>query len=376
MYRLMLAALCCLVFSSHARPLSAAILTDFEQQFQQLLQQAKVPGGAYAVVQGDRIVATGAYGVRQQGEHAKVTPDTVFRLASVSKTFAAALLVQQAQRQQLDLNAPLQRFVPSFQLGQPRASAALTVDHVLSQSSGLMPHAFEDLLEAGQTPKQIMPKFRRLSNVCPVGRCYSYQNVLFGYLEQVLLQSQRDSLPQRDYAQLMQQQILTPLQMRSTSVGLEGYLASANKAVPHRKTATGWLPLAVLPEFYRVKTAAGVNASARDMARYLIAMLGHQPSVLSSAMLQQLRTPKVPVSNRLKWPVWRHFKQASSWYGRGWRIVQFDTHRLYYHGGVVDGFRPYIAYSSEQGVGLVLLINAESDVISDIAKGFWQQILL
>lgn len=385
MNRLMLAACCCLqlAFSlgvtaatAAASPLSKgntapAWLDRFDQQFRHHLAQQQVPGGAYAIVHAGKIVATGAYGVREQGKPAKVNADTVFRLASVSKTFTGALLVQQVARRQLQWSTPLRQFIPSLQLGNPRATNALTVEHVLTQSSGLMPHAFENLLEAGQTPQQILPKFRKLTNLCPAGSCYSYQNVLFSTLADVAAQSARTA----SYEQLLAQRLLRPLQMTASSVGYAGYLASTNKASPHRKQAGQWQALSVQPEFYRVNAAAGVNASARDMALYLLAMTGHRPQVLSADMLAQLRVPKVLVAKQLKWPLWQQFKHATGWYGRGWRVVQFDQHQLYYHGGVVDGFRPYVAYSAEHDIGVVLLTNAEADVTGDIAKWFWQQVL-
>lgn len=375
MTRWMLCVLLAVSARSLAKPAStpphASLLTGFEQQFRQVLTEAAVPGGSYAIVRAGEIVATGAYGVREVGKPERVNADTVFRLASVSKTFTGALLMQQVQRRQLQLQTPVRQFVPTLRLGNTRATQALTVEHVLTQSSGLMPHAFEDLLEAGQTPDQILPKFQKLTNLCPAGRCYSYQNVLFQTLARVAEHSAGGA---RSFEQLLTQQLLQPLQMRSSSVGYTGFLAATNKAIPHRKQAGRWRALAVQPEFYRVNAAAGVNASARDMAKYLLAMTGHAPQVLSPSMLEQLRQPKVQVSKRLKWPLWQQFSSASSWYGRGWRQVQFDRHRLYYHGGVVDGFRPYIAYSAEHDMGLVLLTNAEADVTGEIAQWFWQQV--
>lgn len=56
-------------------------------------------------------------------------------------------------------------------------------------------------------------------------------------------------------------------------------------------------------------------------------------------------------------------------------MVQYDGQALYYHAGVVDGYRPYIAYSPQTGYGLVLLTNAEADVTGPLAGWFWQQLL-
>jgi len=99
---LLVLMLCC--FRNHASPAAPSeqqLVAAFEQEFQQKLSKARVPGGAYAIVKNDRIIKIGSYGVRVVGEKARVNADTVFRLASVSKTFAGVSLVQAQAQQQL-----------------------------------------------------------------------------------------------------------------------------------------------------------------------------------------------------------------------------------------------------------------------------------
>lgn len=356
---------------TQAAPLSEAELVhNFELQFKEKLQKAKVPGGSYAIVQGDRIIKLGHYGVRVVGERATVNADTVFRLASVSKTFAGVSLVQAQHARQLQLQQSLASYVPELKLRTPELTQSLTLEQVLSHSSGFWAHAFEDLIEADQTPAQILPRLRELSPVCPLGRCYSYQNVFFGLLGNALERATGQS-----YDRLLAQRLFQPLGMQTASVGLAPLLASRNKAMPHERGGKGWRQVKPKANFYRVSTAAGVNASARDLAVYLQAMLGKQPQVLSAEMLSQLQQPLTRIPGKPRGEHWRQFKNTSLWYGRGWRMVQYDDKRLYYHGGVVDGYRPYIGYSPQTGYGLVLLTNAEADVVGPLAGWFWQQVL-
>lgn len=347
-----------------------ALAHDFEQQFVAQLQKAKVPGGAYAIVRNDRIVKLGSYGVRAVGSPARVNSDTLFRLASVSKTFAGVSLVMAEAEQHLSLQQPLTRYVPSLKLKTTELEQQLTIEHVLSQSSGFWAHAFEDLIEANQTPEEILPRLRELTPVCPLGRCYSYQNVFFGLLADVV-----QGATGLSYDEFLQQRIFQPLGMQTASVGLPALLASHNKALPHQRGGKGWRTIKPRPNFYRFGAAAGLNASARDLAQYLQAMLGQKPSVLSAEMLAQLQQPLTRMPTKPRWPIWQQFNHSSMWYGRGWRMVQYDEQRLYYHGGVVDGYRPYIAYSPVTGYGLVILTNAEADVITPLTSWFWQQTL-
>lgn len=363
--------LCCFQVQAIAAPLTEQqLVAAFEQEFQQKLHEAKVPGGAYAIVKNDRIIKIGSYGVRAVGDNARVNADTVFRLASVSKTFAGVSLVQAQAQQQLLLQQPLTRYVPELKLRTPQLEQSLTMEQVLSHSSGFWAHAFEDLIEADKTPAQILPRLKELSPVCPLGRCYSYQNVFFGLLGDAL-----ERATGLHYADLLQQRVFKPLGMQTASVGLAPLLASRNKAMPHQRGGKGWRVVKPKANFYRFGAAAGVNASARDLAVYLQAMLGQQPAVLSESLLSQLQQPLTKMPGKPRWPVWQQFKQVSAWYGRGWRMVQYDGQALYYHAGVVDGYRPYIAYSPQTGYGLVLLTNAEADVTGPLAGWFWQQLL-
>jgi len=345
-------------------------VAQFDAAFRAELSKAKVPGAAYAIVHHKQIVQLGSYGVRAVGDNAKVNPDTVFRLASVSKTFAGNLLVQLSNQGRVDLHKPLKAYVPELKLRSAQLEQSVSVEQILSQGSGFWAHAFEDLIEADKTPAQILPRLAELAPVCPPGRCYSYQNVFFGLLGRVAEQGTG-----RSYEELVTDKVFRPLGMQTASYGLSALLANRNKALPHQRGGKGWRVIKPKANFYRFPAAAGVNASARDLAQYLIAMLGEQPQVLSAAVLADLQQPLVKMPGRPRHELWQQYRDVKAYYGRGWRMVQYDGDTLYYHGGVVDGYRPYIAYSPSTGYGLVLLTNAEANVIPDIAASFWQQVL-
>ena len=203
-------------------------------QFRVQLNKAKVPGGAYAVVRGNQIIATGSYGVRAMGKPEKIDADTVFRLASVSKTFTGGISVLAAQQGKVNLDLPLINYVPEFKLKTATATKQIKVDQVLSQSTGLMPHAYENLLEAKQTPEQILPKFQELAPGCKPGTCYSYQNIVFALLDQVLSRGTG-----KTYEELLPERIFKPLQMSTASVGYAPFLATENKAMPHKRGGKG-----------------------------------------------------------------------------------------------------------------------------------------
>ena len=365
----MLAGLLWWSVSATAAPSINEFANEFHQEFTQKMAKNNIPGGVYVIVKDDKIVRVGAYGVRSRGAKAKVDANTVFRLASVSKTFAGGLAAQVAHEGRFSFDDKVTKYVPGFKFRSPNMTAQLKIEHLLAQNAGLSPNAFDDLIEANMTPAQILPKFANINPRCQPGKCYGYQNVLFSLIETVLLKTTNTP-----YERLIEQRIFKPLQMHNASVGYSAFLASKNRAMPHVKIRNGWGEAKVVPTYYRVNPAAGVNASAMDMGKWLIAKLGHRPAVQSPAVLQDIQKPRIKTSDNLSGRTFGPYVTTAH-YGLGTRIYQFGKHKLYYHGGLVRGYRTDLSYSSEKGLGLVVLLNAQSNLVAELSSYFWATML-
>ena len=180
-----LAAICLFASSvtstAQAAPPLAQFTEEFHQEFLKKMQKAKIPGGVYVIVQGDKIVRVGAYGVREVGSKSKVDANTIFRLASVSKTFAGGLAAQVEHEGRFRWDDKVTKYVPGLAFRSPKMTSQLTVEHLLAQNAGLSANSFDDLIEDNMTQAQILPKFREINPRCQPGKCYGYQNVLFSH---------------------------------------------------------------------------------------------------------------------------------------------------------------------------------------------------
>lgn len=352
-----------------AAPSIDAFANEFHREFQQKMAKNRVPGAVYVIVKNDRIVRVGAYGVRSVGSRTPVDANTIFRLASVSKTFAGALAAQAQHEGRFDWNDRVTRYVPGLKFRSQAMTAQLKVEHLMGQNAGLVDNAFDELIEAGQTPAQILPKFQNINPRCVPGRCYGYQNVLFSQIETVLLKTTG-----QPYEKLLEQRIFKPLQMHTASVGYAGFLANKNRAMPHIGTRKGWAETKVVPTYYRVNPAAGVNASAMDMGKWLIARLGHRPQVLSPAVLRDTQTPRVKTADNLQGRTYGQYVSTAQ-YGLGLRIYQFGQHKVYHHGGLVRGYRTDMSFSPEAGLGVAVLVNAQTNAVAELGSYFWHKML-
>ncbi|QBL09828.1 class A beta-lactamase-related serine hydrolase [Rheinheimera sp. D18] len=347
----------------------AALIADFDQYYAGKLSEQDIPGGAYAIVQGNKIIATAGFGVREKGLPELVDANTVFRIASVSKTFAGGLTSILASEGNFNWDDKLVKYLPDFSFKTKKYNSQLTLEHLLSQSTGVMANAYDNLIEANVPLDKILPQFSKIDPLCNPGQCYGYQNVLFSLIDQVIQKTTK-----KTYAQLLEERIIKPLQLPTASVGLDGFFSTENRAMPHVRARGKWHPTKVAESYYHFSPAAGVNASAIDLGYWLIAQLGHNPKVLSEELLKTITKKRVKTRRDLRRKEWRRYL-TDAHYALGWRVYQFGQDELIYHGGWVQGFRAEIAYSREHQLGLVMLMNAESNLINELGTYFWSGVL-
>ena len=339
---------------------------EFTALFEQRVREEGIPGAAFAVVTPTGILHIGVTGHTDASRALPVNENTVFRVASVSKTFAAGLATVLVAEGAFGWDDRVVDHLPWFRLKGD--AGVLRIRDLLGQSTGLIPHAYDNLIDDGVALDRILPKLSTLGYICDPGDCYSYQNIVFSLVEPVIEQS-----AQRSYAELMNEKIFAPLDMRDASVGLQPLLRNPNHARPHVRSGDRWRTVEVEPNYYQLAPAAGVNASVLDMGKWLMAQMGANPEVLAPEMVRTLSTPRVETRRDLRRKHWRDML-TDAHYGLGWRIYRIGAHELVYHSGWVSGYRADIAWSREYGLGLAILMNAEGSTISELSTAFWQRV--
>ena len=358
---------CALTYSASlaAQSPQHSVAGDFDTFFKQLIAEQNITGAAFAVVTPGEIIRIGTTGYTDTGKIQPINENTLFRVASVSKTFAAGLSGVLVDEGEFRWEDRVVSHVPDFRI-KGDASRVLVRD-LLGQSTGLIPHAYDNLIEDGLSMERITDQFSKLSYICEPGDCYSYQNSVFSLIEPVI-----ESSTSRPYDALMYEKIFQPLDMRDASVGYEPLISIPNHAKPHVKVANNrWATVRVKPNYYRVAPAAGVNASVLDMGKWLMAQMGSNPEVLRPGVVETLTDPRVKTRRDLRRKYWRDML-SEAYYGLGWRIYRLGDEELAYHSGWVAGYRADIAWSEKHQLGLAILMNAESNSISELSTTFWR----
>lgn len=345
-----------------ARPLVPAVnVAEVEAMAQQLVANGRIPGLAVAIVQDGRILSARGYGVTDAHGGTPVDAHTVFRLASLSKSFAGTVTGILVNDGVLRWDSHLVDYVPDFKLSRPGAAEQVTVADLLSHRVGLTRNAYDRDLEANADVRSLTLRMANAPMTCAPGECYAYQNVAFSLIGDIVF-----AATGQFYSETVARRIFKPLGMHDASYGLEGLEASARWARPHVRGRGGWVPVSPKPNYYRVAPAAGVNASISDMAQWLIAQSGLRPDVLPAPLLATLHTPLVQTPSELRGSGWRRARLGSAGYALGWRVFDYSGHQVVFHGGAVQGYRTAMAMLPDRDLGIAILWNSESALPSGL----------
>ena len=150
------------------------ITNTIEEQFQ--LKNAPT-GMAAAIVKDGKILMKKGFGWKEAGGKDSIDEHTVFRIASLSKGFAAVLASQIVMEKKLNWTSKVKDYIPNFQLNNDSATQVLNMKHLLSQSTGLPRHTYGNLIEAGQSMEEMIPRLKEVPLVAAPGQVMSYQNL-------------------------------------------------------------------------------------------------------------------------------------------------------------------------------------------------------
>lgn len=320
-----------------------------------------LPGASLAVIINGDIRLLRGYGVTKVGGNEKVNSATVFPLASISKTFASAAVSILVDQGVIEWDTHVVPYLDEITFSDIDLGKNITLRHLLSHTTGLVPQAYSDLLEDNVRYGRILKMLPRVKFVCDPGKCYGYQNIVYNLAADMLTLAAG-----MDFATFVREQMFVPLNMQHASYGLEQFKETPNKVTPHVRVKSGWAAVKPAPYYYRVPAAAGVNASAQDLAQWMLAQFGHYPTVLNPDLLEIMHKPHIR-ANQYRYRA----KLSNVYYGLGWRTFDYkEISGFVHHGGWVRGIRTEMLFNRHTQTGMVFLTNSETVIAREIVLRF------
>lgn len=234
-----------------------------EEIISRVMTESRVPGMAVAVVHKGETVFSKGFGVRQLGKDAPVTPETVFQLASVSKSVGSTVVASQVTKGVVSWNSRMRDLLPWFTLSDPDVTEQLTVGDLYSHRSGLPAHAGDDLEDLGFGRQTVLERLRLLP-LKPFRISYAYTN--FGMTAAAEAVAQKAGT---DWATLSEEALYKPVGMASTSSRFADFVAAENRAVPHARGKDGSYDTLFQRMPDAQSPAGGVSSTVTDMAAWM-----------------------------------------------------------------------------------------------------------
>ena len=327
---------------------------DIEHQIEAHMKAAHVPGLALAAVQNGKVVYTHGFGVASVETGLAVQADTLFRIGSITKSLTATAIMRLVEAGRLDLDRPVQGYLPWLAFNDERAAGQITLRLLLSHSAGLPtdhspigrrdPEALEAYI------REQIPTYRFIA---PPGKLYSYANPgprLAGYIAQVV--------GGRPYADLMQELVFDPLEMQRTTfdptVAMTYPLAQSHDlsgdgtlSVQRRyaEDASGY------PSGFAISTVL-------DLANFALMQMGDgrfgERQILSPQSVAEMQAVQVD-----------RYTTTDAAYGLGFFLDTYKGLRRVWHSGDISTFGSKLAMIPSAGVAVVLLVNRTA--------GFWNK---
>ena len=317
-----------------------------DRQFAELSARPEMAGLAVAIVERGELRFVRTYGVTDKSTGAAVTPNTVFRWASVSKTVTGALAATLASEGAIDLNRPISSWKTSLRLPNG-AESQVTFAQLLSHRTGLTKNAYDEKLEDGESPAVVRAALAAAPLQCDPGTCHTYQNVAFDTATEILTQAVN-----RPFTDSVSERFFLPLGMTSAAYGMEGLTGAKDWAHPHN----GVQVRPVKPTYWRVPAAAGVESNIVDFAKWMQAAMGERPDVLPASVLRLAQAPRVQTQRLYSGELAQAL--SDSQYGLGWRSFTYAGHHLIGHSGAVDGYRTSLIFDPATRTGVAVMWNS------------------
>src|SRR3990167_9436 len=369
--RLILAGLIAVAFSScfaenitDSKMSMKEILSKFTTYAMQTQKEWHVPGMAIAIVQDNKIIYAKGFGERNT-KGALVTPDTIFSIASCTKSFTAALLAIQIDQGKYTWNTKITKLYPAFKLYDPEATKEFEMRDLIAHDSGLPEDATDTMGSFGYSLEHIIYSLRFIKPVSKFRTQFSYEDIFPAFAGKLIA----DTAHQK-YSVFLRQQLLVPLDMRHTYVESETKLHLLKNVSQRFEYFSGKIYSYPKNSAYAAKletlekganASGGIKSSARDMAKWLIFNMNNGEisgkQLIGKKNMEFIHSPQTAIKTSSADDNLNG--ETEKFYGEGWFIdtQEYKPYVTLYHSGGGRGMHALMAYIPAKKIGIVILTN-------------------
>jgi CubicO group peptidase (beta-lactamase class C family) len=352
---------------------------EIDRLFRAYAEDKKIPGMIWGVVIDDRLAHVKSFGVRERDSQSKVTPETAFRIASMTKSFSALAILKLRDDGKLSLEDPVSRWIPQFaRMELPTGDTPpLTVRQLLSHSAGFPednPWGDQQLAATDETLDGWLENGIPFST--PPGTRYEYSNYAFALLGRIVARASG-----MGYEEFMREEILAPIGMSATTFEFSE-VPAASRAIGYRLRPDGTYGEEPPLPHGAFGAMGGLLTTADDLGKYVAFHLSAWPprddreaGPVRRASVREMAHLWTP-SNLTVRRVNGTLQASETGYGYGLRVTsdcRFE--KIVAHGGGLPGFGSYMAWLPDYGVGMFAMATLTYSGPSEPMSRAWDAML-
>jgi CubicO group peptidase (beta-lactamase class C family) len=333
---------------------------DLDRYISNVLAEWHIPGIAVAVVRNDSTLVAKGYGVRELGKPGLVDENTIFDIASLSKSFTATAVAILVDRGVLRWDDPVRRYLPGIELPTAELTANATVRDFLSHRTGLDP-ANMMWVPTAVDRAEVLRRVRYLRVRAPFRQRMIYSNIGYTVAGEAAAAAAGMTIET-----MLRDLVILPLRLPSTTWTYEQAATLPNVASSHATIDGRQLPIRRETQRQAIAAAAAVQSSASDLTRWMRLHLNNgvidgTRLVSDSSMLAMHSVQThIPAPAAMRAARMVEGDSAGIGYGMGWQIMDYRGHPLLWHTGNGDGQVAYMTLLPRDRLGVVVLVNTWS----------------
>ncbi len=335
--------------------LSAQTAEDFRKAAHQALEVFDTPGFSVGIIKDGDIILSEGYGTRTVNKSESVDGQTIYAIASNSKAFISTAIARLHTEGKLNLDAPVQDYLPYFKLYDEYVSQHTTVRDLLCHRVGLGTYSGDAIwYKSEKSAEQIIRQIRHLPQAYEWRGGYGYTNLMFITAGEVI-----KAVTGQSWSDYVKKNFLSPLDMDRTQTSVLDLKGVENIATPHI-THRNNLPIDMAP-WEASGAAGGILSCTDDMLKWMNAQLhpkqAEQKGLFTKAARDQCMQPHNPIRSD-------NFYSA----GLGWFVYSRAGQKIITHGGGYDGMYSRVIMIPQMKIGIVVLSNSMTGLSSAIAN--------
>jgi len=305
------------------------------------MRRLDVPGVAIGIWYKGKELTAG-FGVTSVENPLPVTPDTLFQVGSISKTFTATLIMMLVEKGKIDIDAPVHRYLKDFRLKDKRAEKKVTVRHLLTHMGGWVGDYFNDFGNGDDALAKMVKKIANLPQIQPFGTIWSYSNTGFNIASRII-----EVVTKKSYEQVVQEMIFNPLGLDRSYFYPSDILFTHRFVVGHQRVKEKIQVARPWAIGRAGNGVGGVVSNVQDLLKYARFHMGKgKRGVITAKSLRAMRVKQVSTG-------------PSADMGITWFIENAGKYKVFEHGGSTKGQKAKLFFIPDKDFACTILTNSD-----------------